>query len=103
MTTDADTAAVIAMINDLLNAAKDSTIIMPTNGLTAASVISGLTTGDHLVGTAMMGETNDGSGLVDTNTKVWGTDNLFVVDASIHPNLVSRKFLDSLGVIYMLT
>lgn len=34
-----------------------------------------------------MGETNDGSSVVDTDTKVWGTDNLFVVDASIHPDM----------------
>ena len=37
----------------------------------------------------MMGESNDGMAVVDTNTKVFGTDNLFVVDASIHADLVS--------------
>lgn len=64
-------------------------MITPTTGLTAASAISGLTTGDHFVGTAMMGESNAGNSVVGTDTKVWGTDNLFVVDASIHPDLVS--------------
>jgi cellobiose dehydrogenase (acceptor) len=32
-----------------------------------------------------------GSAVVDTNTKVWGTDNLFVVDASIFPGMVTTN------------
>lgn len=74
---------------NIYHRSKDSTMITPTTGLTAASAISGLTTGDHFVGTAMMGESNAGNSVVGTDTKVWGTDNLFVVDASIHPDLVS--------------
>ncbi|KKY23196.1 putative cellobiose dehydrogenase [Phaeomoniella chlamydospora] len=50
-----------------------------------------LTSGAHYVGTAKMGtddgRINNGTSVVDTNTKVYGTDNLFVVDASIHPDL----------------
>ena len=92
MNTDADTAAVTTMIIGLLASANNSSIITPATGLTAASAIFGLTTGDHFVGTAMMGESNDGASVVDTKTKVWGTDNLFVVDASIHPDLVSSTF-----------
>lgn len=30
---------------------------------------------------------NGGSSVVDTNTRVWGTDNLYVVDASIFPGV----------------
>jgi cellobiose dehydrogenase (acceptor) len=37
--------------------------------------------GTHFVGTAKIGD------VVDTDTKVFGTDNLFVVDASIHADL----------------
>jgi len=33
--------------------------------------------------------TKGGTAVVDTNTKVWGTDNLFVVDASIFPGHVT--------------
>lgn len=29
--------------------------------------------------------------MVDTNTKVYGTDNLFVVDASIFPGMVTAN------------
>lgn len=34
---------------------------------------------------------NGGSAVVDTNTKVYGTDNLFVVDASIFPGHVTTN------------
>lgn len=46
--------------------------------------------GDHWVGSAKMGlddGRSNGTAVVDLNTKVYGTDNLFVVDASIHPDL----------------
>jgi len=61
LTTDADKAAVNTMINDILSWAQNSTIITP---------ISGLTEGDQFVGTAMMGDSNDGLSVVDTNTQV---------------------------------
>lgn len=44
---------------------------------------------NHWIGTAKIGtddgRTNNGTAVVDLNTKVYGTDNLFVVDASIFP------------------
>ncbi|KAK9425521.1 putative Fungal cellulose binding domain-containing protein [Seiridium unicorne] len=49
---------------------------------------------NHWIGTNKIG-TDDGraggSAVVDTNTKVWGTDNLFVVDASIFPGHVTTN------------
>ncbi|KKA30608.1 hypothetical protein TD95_000828 [Thielaviopsis punctulata] len=49
---------------------------------------------NHWIGTNKMG-TDDGrfggSAVVDTNTKVYGTDNLFVVDASIFPGMVTTN------------
>jgi hypothetical protein len=59
------------------------------------------TQGDHFVETTVMGESNNGTAVVDTNTKVFVTDNLFVVDASIHPDLVST--LQRKSLINMLT
>lgn len=45
---------------------------------------------NHWMGTAKLG-TDDGrqggTSVVDLNTKVYGTDNLFVVDASIFPGM----------------
>ena len=48
---------------------------------------------NHWMGTAKMGTDDgrkeDGTAVVDTNTKVYGIDNLFVVDASIFPGMVT--------------
>ncbi|KUJ09933.1 FAD/NAD(P)-binding domain-containing protein [Mollisia scopiformis] len=90
MNTDADKAAVISMIDTIFAAARNSSIIIPSDASqTGASIVNAnsYTQGDHFVGTTIIGETNDGTSVVDTNTKVWGMDNLFVVDASIHPDL----------------
>jgi cellobiose dehydrogenase (acceptor) len=47
---------------------------------------------NHWMGTAKLG-TDDGrkggTAVVDPDTKVWGTDNLFVVDASIFPGMTT--------------
>lgn len=54
---------------------------------TGADLIKEYVTGLHYVGTAKMGTKGEAGVVVDTNTKVYGTDNLFVVDASMHPDL----------------
>ncbi|KAK6613489.1 linoleate diol synthase [Botrytis cinerea] len=90
MNTADDQSAMETMIDYFLNAAKNSTMLTPSDStITGSSLVSSGTyvTGDHYTGTAIMGETNDGTSVVDTNTQVWGTDNLFVVDASIHPDM----------------
>ncbi|TVY38146.1 Cellobiose dehydrogenase [Lachnellula subtilissima] len=87
MNTDADKSAVITLIDSLLDAAKNSSSLIPSSTMSGASLVSNYITGDHFVGTAIMGASNDGTAVVDTDTKVFGTDNLFVVDASIHPDL----------------
>lgn len=90
MNTDADRAAVTTMIDNIFSAARNSSILTPSDSTaTGSSIVAAdsYTQGDHFVGTTMMGESNDGMSVVDTNTKVWGMDNLFVVDASIHPDL----------------
>ncbi|TVY84745.1 Cellobiose dehydrogenase [Lachnellula suecica] len=50
---------------------------------------------NHWLGTAKMGTdsglTSGGTSVVDTNTKVYGTDNIFVVDASIFPGMPSTN------------
>ncbi|KAH6639582.1 cellobiose dehydrogenase [Boeremia exigua] len=46
--------------------------------------------GQHMIGTTIMGTddgTKNGSSVVDTNCKVYGTDNLFIVDAGMHVDL----------------
>jgi cellobiose dehydrogenase (acceptor) len=49
---------------------------------------------NHWLGTAKLGTDSGlagGSSVVDTNTKVYGTDNIFVVDASIFPGMPSTN------------
>jgi cellobiose dehydrogenase (acceptor) len=49
---------------------------------------------NHWIGTVRMGTDDGRSGgkaVVDTNTKVYGTDNLFVVDASIFPGHITSN------------
>lgn len=55
--------------------------------VTGADLIKEHVTGSHWVGTAKMGTKGDAGVVVDANALVYGTDNLFVVDASIHADL----------------
>ncbi|KAK2016092.1 GMC oxidoreductase [Colletotrichum eremochloae] len=70
----------------------NSSISYITPGATPADIIGNdIISGDHWVGSTKMGtddgRRNNGTAVVDLDTKVYGTDNLFVVDASIHPDL----------------
>lgn len=69
----------------------NSTLTFAGASKNASSLIDSRITGDHWTGTAKMGEDDgrqaDGTSVVDLDTKVYGTDNLFVVDASMHPDL----------------
>lgn len=47
--------------------------------------------GLHLMGTARMGTSNNNESVVDSDAKVYGTENLFVVDASILPGMVTAN------------
>lgn len=73
------------------NIASNSTLAYTDATATPDSIIAAkLISGDHWVGTARMGTDDgrvNGTAVVDLDTKVYGTDNLFVVDASIHPDL----------------
>ncbi|PYH89493.1 cellobiose dehydrogenase, partial [Aspergillus ellipticus CBS 707.79] len=90
--TAADKAAVTEFIEGLLADFKNSTGGFSVSGGSSASdIIAAKTSGDHYVGTAKMGtddgRVSNGTSVVDLNAKVYGTENLYVVDASIHPDL----------------
>ncbi|KAI9172778.1 Cellobiose dehydrogenase [Paramyrothecium foliicola] len=75
-----------------LTSTGNSTLSYITPGASVDDILSTkLISGDHWVGTAKMGSDDgrnaNGTAVVDLNTKVYGTDNLYVVDASIHPDL----------------
>jgi cellobiose dehydrogenase (acceptor) len=93
MTSAEDKEAITMMMDRLIEMASGSnstlSIIAPTGvtNVTAADLIKEFKTGSHYVGTAKIGTKGDAGVVVDADTKVYGTDNLFVVDASIHPDL----------------
>ncbi|RGP80025.1 cellobiose dehydrogenase [Fusarium longipes] len=83
----ADKAAVKSFMQKLIDmSSKPNSTISIANNATAESLMAEYISGSHFVGTAIMG-TESGSSVVDTDAKVWGTENLYVVDASIHPDL----------------
>ncbi|KAK0264834.1 hypothetical protein B0A54_07625 [Friedmanniomyces endolithicus] len=63
--------------------------------LAAYPITTGQRSANHWMGTCKMGLdsglVNNGTAVVDTNAKVYGTDNLFVVDASVFPGMVSTN------------
>ncbi|KAH6663555.1 fungal cellulose binding domain-containing protein [Plectosphaerella plurivora] len=67
----------------------------PTDYVKNYFISTGGRRANHWIGTAKLGN-NDGrisggDSVVDTNTKVYGTDNVFVVDASIFPGHVTTN------------
>ncbi|EFX04917.1 glucose-methanol-choline oxidoreductase [Grosmannia clavigera kw1407] len=90
--TAADRAAATSFVEGLLSSLGDAStgFSLVTDNVT--SIIENYGTGIHYAGTAKIGTDdgrNGGSAVVDTNTKVYGTDNLYIVDGSIHPDLAS--------------
>ncbi|KAJ8118928.1 hypothetical protein OPT61_g197 [Boeremia exigua] len=93
----ADTDAVIASLKSMVKALQKNSLIemqVPPAGTTIEAYVASLGTfagtrrANHWIGTAKIGSDsglNGGTSVVDTNTKVYGTDNIFVVDASIFP------------------
>ncbi|KAI2765472.1 CAZyme family AA3 [Penicillium roqueforti] len=89
--TAADQKAARTFIQKMVNS-----ITAPSTGFeletytNVSAILGSQTAGIHYTSTAKMG-TDDGrkggTSVVDTNTKVYGVDNLFIVDASIHPDL----------------
>ncbi|KAK1149110.1 hypothetical protein N8T08_007788 [Aspergillus melleus] len=90
--TDADKKAVTEFLQGLIDDMKSAGKGFSISGVSSASdIVAKKTSGDHFVGTAKMGtddgRRDNGTSVVDLDTKVYGTENLFVVDASIHPDL----------------
>ncbi|KAI1389821.1 uncharacterized protein F4822DRAFT_442940 [Hypoxylon trugodes] len=97
-----DKAAVIKGIENLRNAlssVKDLEFRFPSTNQTTESYVDAIEVtaakrrSNHWLGTAKIGtddgRKDNGTAVVDLNTKVYGTDNLFVVDGSIFPGMVT--------------
>lgn len=93
LTSDVDKEAATIMMNRLIKMTTGGnstlSLIAPTGvtNVTGSDLIKDFKTGSHYVGTAKMGTKGEAGVVVDTDTKVYGTTNLFVVDASMHPDL----------------
>lgn len=98
LTTAMDKEALASFLDTLLGysrAANSSLTFLPSTGIpanaTGADLLPSYISGSHFVGSAKMGEDDgrvaNGTSVVDLDTKVYGTQNLFVVDASMHPDL----------------
>ncbi|KAI5267451.1 FAD/NAD(P)-binding domain-containing protein [Aureobasidium subglaciale] len=94
LNTAEDKYAIASFIDNLLVQTRkpNSTLIYAGPSTDTGATLSKIYTGgSHWVATAKMGtddgRVNNGTSVVDLNLKVYGTDNLFVVDASMHPDL----------------
>ncbi|KAK1147204.1 hypothetical protein N8T08_001943 [Aspergillus melleus] len=97
-----DVDAVIQGIKNLQNALKGTGLnwTYPAPNTTVEEFVNnmpinaGTRRANHWMGTCKMGTDdgrNDGTSVVDTNTKVYGTENLYVVDASIFPGMITTN------------
>ncbi|KAF9876525.1 GMC oxidoreductase [Colletotrichum karsti] len=86
--TEGDVEALTKMVDTLLQYARqpNSILTVPENA-TAEALVAAAGSGSHYLGTTQMGAENNGKSVVDPDTKVWGTENLFVVDGSMHPEV----------------
>ncbi|RYP93295.1 hypothetical protein DL770_000584 [Monosporascus sp. CRB-9-2] len=98
-----DVQAVIQGIKSVKNALKDVPDLVwnhPSENQTVEDYVNSMLVSytnrrsNHWIGTNKLGTDdgrNGGTSVVDVNTKVYGTDNLFVVDASIFPGHVTTN------------
>ncbi|KAK1848025.1 cellobiose dehydrogenase [Colletotrichum chrysophilum] len=101
--TKEDKAAIIASIKNLMKALStnpDIVLTHPPANMTVEQNIEEMPVnlqrrrGLHYLGTAKMGIDSGlegGTSVVDTHTRVYGTENLFIVDASIMPGMVTTN------------
>ncbi|KZL86231.1 gmc oxidoreductase [Colletotrichum incanum] len=86
--TKGDREALIKMVDTLLGYARQpDSILTVAENATSEAIVAKAGSGSHYLGTTQMGSQNDGKSVVDPDTKVWGTENLFVVDGSMHPEV----------------
>ena len=88
------------MVIAALSADKQIEVVSPAKNTTLDAYLedyaqtTGSRSGNHWMGSCKMGVDSgleNGTSVVDTNTKVYGMDNLFIVDASIFPEMVTTN------------
>lgn len=97
LVTDTDKEAMAMAIDEMLAASRKQGSTLAYSGPandTGAAIVARTkpSPGTHMTGTTIIGTedgTKNGSAVVDLDCKVYGTDNLFVVDAGMHADLPS--------------
>ncbi|KAM0723891.1 hypothetical protein Q7P37_000881 [Cladosporium fusiforme] len=96
----AATKDAISMVINALSANKDIDLVFPSKNTTLDDYLAdyaqttGSRSANHWMGSCKMGTDSgleNGTAVVDTDTKVYGMDNLFVVDASIFPEMITTN------------
>ncbi|QRV99262.1 GMC oxidoreductase [Ceratobasidium sp. AG-Ba] len=86
----ADKNVMITAVTDVLSTYKQVSNLQlssPSSGTSISNHVSNTVGGsNHWTSTTRIG-TSSSSSVVDSNTKVWNTTNLFIVDAGIHPGV----------------
>ncbi|KAF8596986.1 hypothetical protein BDV93DRAFT_527730 [Ceratobasidium sp. AG-I] len=90
LTDPVDKTVLVTAITDLLSTYKqvpNLALISPDNTTSVSTHVTNMVDGsNHWTGSTKIG-TSSSSSVVDSNTKVWNTNNLFVVDAGIMPGM----------------
>lgn len=112
--TEGDISTAVGFIDELRRYLETSSTLQlmasQRNQTSKDLVLGAYGTGLHFAGSAVIGEENDGLSMVDLNTKVrwkyrgdfrafdgrlvtvlqvWGTQNMFIADASFHANVLT--------------
>lgn len=86
--TDGDVEGATAFVQEMLDSMSSYGNWELAQGYTNVSyILSTYTQGDHYVGTANIGTDPKTSVVSAEDVRVWGTDNLYVVDSSMHADL----------------
>ncbi|OOG00008.1 GMC oxidoreductase [Aspergillus carbonarius ITEM 5010] len=103
LTTAGDVVAATAFIEQMVGDLTDSTGFTLETYTNVTQILGSVSPGMHYTTTAKMGTDDgrygNGTAVVDTNTKVYGMDNLFIVDGSIHPDLPTGNIQATIMVV----
>ncbi|KAG9118402.1 hypothetical protein FRC07_007097, partial [Ceratobasidium sp. 392] len=102
LTDPVDKNVITAAITDVLSTYQqvpNLQLISPSSGTPIATHVNNMVTGsNHWAGSTRIG-TNSSNSVVDSNTKVWNTNNLFIVDAGIYPGMYTGNPQGSIIVV----
>ncbi|KAG8737141.1 hypothetical protein FRC10_008545 [Ceratobasidium sp. 414] len=101
LTDPVEKTVMVNAITDVLSTYKQVPglqLISPDNTTSVSTHVTNMVAGsNHWAGSTRIG-TNSSSSVVDSNTKVWNTNNLFIVDAGIYPGMFTSNPQGSLMV-----